>query len=389
MQNLRYHIVQPSNKRDTYTDFDNVDFLISAAGRKLVMGSVRLLGDVTVYPKTSGGQLIDPTTETISFDGLTGSHSWFSQIITSGSNVGQIENLNFYPHYIASMARAQLTREDTFNSQYTCENVCADGIISSALLKGTTSALQGNPFDAALTSEMNMAPRLKFCLNNPTAGSDPNMAFAVVGDLSVSLIISQSISVLYGTEKAGEEKIIGVDRNITISNLRLSFASVPDDGVYPKLGYQMRVATSLKQSLQSTYANISTLVPLVSDRFWFVFVPQDRDNNPLYNGLACYRPPNVQRVEYLWSDSFNAEYTYAIDNSEELLTNFVKAVNGISADNMASLNVLASNDGYGLGIPFGSFIDLRKNKISVNITSDISNTSPFICYMFFSGIVNV
>lgn len=102
MQDIRYHVVQPSNKRDTYTDFDNIDFLVSATGRKLVMGSVRLLGDITVYPNQA-----DPTTETISFDGLTGSHSWFSQIITSGSNVGQIENLNFYPHYVASQASRQ------------------------------------------------------------------------------------------------------------------------------------------------------------------------------------------------------------------------------------------------------------------------------------------
>lgn len=379
MQDIRYHIVQPSNKRDSYTDFDNIDFLVSATGRKLVMGSVRLLGDVTVYPDAT-----NPITETISFDGLTGSHSWFSQIITSGSNVGQIENLNFYPHYVASKARAQLTREDTFNSMFTCENRCPDGIVSAKLLKGTTPLLQTE--EEFQANPMNMAVRPDFCLNNPVAGSDSNMAFAVVGDLTVSLIVAQSISVLWGTATAGEG-VIGLDRNITISNLRLSFSSVADDGVYPKAGYQMRVATSLKQSLQSTYSNISTLVPLVADRFWLVFVPQNQDNSALYNGLACYRPPNVQRVEYLWSDSFNAEYTYALVDEEEMLTNFVKAVGGV--DNMASLNVLASNDGYGLGLAFGSFIDLRKNKIAINLTSDISNTAPVSSYMFFSGVVSV
>ena len=207
------------------------------------------------------------------------------------------------------------------------------------------------------------------------------------GDVSISLIVSQSVAVLYGTATSGE-KVIGVDRNITISNLRLMFTSVPDDGVYPK-AYQMRVATSLKQSLQSTYANISTLAPLVADRFWFVFVPQAQDNSALYNGLACYRPPNVSRVEYLWSDSFNTEYTYALVNEEEMLTNGIKAVNGVVGDNQATLNILASNDGYILGMPFGSFVDLRKNKISVNLTSGISNTTPITMYMFFGGVVAI
>lgn len=381
MQDIRYHSVQPSNKKETYSEFDNIDFILNANGRKLVGGSVRILGDVTVYPNGVG-----PLTETISFDGLTGSHSWFNSIITSCSSIGQVENLNFYPHMVASKARAQLAREDVFQSQYACESRCPDGVVSSALLKGTTFGA-GSVYNADLTRPMDFAVRPDFCLNNFLAGTDNALPFSKTGDITISLIVSQSISVLYGTAKTGEATI-GNDRNITLSNLRILFTSVPDDGKYPK-AYQMRVSSSLKQSLQSTYANISTLAPLVADRFWMVFVPQAQDNSALDNGLACYRPPNVSRVEYLWSDSFNAEYTYAIVNEEEMLTNFVKAVNGVVSDNQCSLNILASNDGFGLGMPFGSFIDLRQNKLSINIQSDISSTSPITCYMFFSGVVSL
>jgi len=381
MQDIRYHMVQPSNKRPTYSDFDNIDFNLNATGRKLVGGSVRILGDVTVYP-TDGNRL----TENISFDGLTGSHSWFNQITTSCSSIGQIENLNYYPHMVASKARAQLAREDTFQSQYVCENRCPDSRIAAALLKGTTFGDSTN-YEAALTTAMNYAVKLDFCLNNFLPGTDNNLPFSKTGDITVSMIVSQSISVLYGTAKTGTGAI-GIDRNISLSNVRLIFTSVPDDGKYPS-AYQMRVSSSLKQSLQSTYANISTLAPLISDRFFMVFVPQNLDNSAEYNGLACYRPPNVSRVEYLWSDSFSAEYTYAIVNEEEMLTNFVKAVNNVVSDNQCSLNILASNDGFGLGLPFGSFVDLRKNKISVNIQSDISSTAPLTCYMFFSGVVSL
>jgi len=381
MQDIRYHMAQPSNKKDTYSEFDNIDFTLNATGRKLVGNSIRILGDVTVY---SG--VANPLTETVSFDGLTGSHSWFSQIMTSCSNIGQVENLNFYYHMVGSKARAQLAREDVFSSNYTCENRCSDGRVSAALLKGTTFGA-GSVYSAALTRPMNFAIKPDFCLNNFVAGTDSNLPFAKTGDITVSLIVSQSISVLYGTAKTGAGSI-GIDRNITISNLRLTFTTVPDDGKYAK-AYQMRVGSSLKQSLQSTYANISTLAPLISDRFWMVFVPQNLDNSAEYNGLACYRPPNVSRVEYLWSDSFSAEYTYAIVNEEEMLTNFVKAVNGVVGDNQCSLNILASNDGFGLGLPFGTFVDLRKNKISINIQSGISSTSPVTAYMFFSGVVSI
>lgn len=382
MQDIRYHSVQPSNKKDSYSEFDNIDFILNANGRKLVGGSVRILGDATVYPNG-----VDPLTETISFDPLTGSHSWFNSIITSCSSIGQIENLNFYPHMVASKARAQLAREDVFQSQYACENRVPGDVISAAVLKGTTYGNSLTSYSADLTRPMDFAIRPDFCLNSFLAGTDNNLPFSKTGDVTISLIISQSISVLFGTEKTGEGSI-GVDRNLTISNLRITFTSVPDDGKYPK-AYQMRVGSALKQSLQSTYANISTLAPLIADRFWMVFVPQDQDNSALANGLACYRPPNVSRVEYLWSDSFNAEYTYAIVNEEEMLTMGVKAVNGIVSDNQATLNILASNDGYLLGMPFGSFIDLRQNKLSINLQSEISSSNPITCYMFFSGVVSL
>ena len=267
-----------------------------------------------------------------------------------------------------------------------CENRCPDGRVADALLKGTTFGA-GETYNGGLTRPMNFAIKPDFCLNNFVAGTDSNLPFAKTGDITISLIVAQSISVLYGTAK-NEAGSIGVDRNISISNLRLIFTSVPDDGKYAK-AYEMRISSSLKQSLQSSYASISTLAPLVSDRFWMSFVPQSWDNSAENNGLACFRIPNVSRVQYLWADSFNAEYTYELVDEEEILTLGVKAVNNIVGDNQASLNILASNDGFIMGIPFGSFIDLRQNKLSINIESAISSSSPVTAYMFFSGVISI
>jgi hypothetical protein len=49
MQDLRYHLSQALNKKESYVEFDNIDFTISpGVNRKIVGGSFRLLGDVTV-----------------------------------------------------------------------------------------------------------------------------------------------------------------------------------------------------------------------------------------------------------------------------------------------------------------------------------------------------
>jgi hypothetical protein len=169
MQDIRYHSVQPLNRKDAgYTDFDNIDFQIGATvGRKLVGGSIRILGEITV-PGAA-----DPLAEVISYDGLTGSHAWFSSIVTAFSSTGQVENLNFYPHMVASKARAQLSREDTFQSQYVCENRCPDGIVSDLLLKGTTYGA-GTNYAAAETKPLDFAVRPDFCLNNLESKKEKN-----------------------------------------------------------------------------------------------------------------------------------------------------------------------------------------------------------------------
>jgi len=385
MQDIRYHSVQPLNlKAEGYTDFDNIDFQIACQGRKILGNSVRILGNITVYESLNATNL----NENIYYDGLTGSHSWFQSITTSFQTVGQVESINFYPNKVSAKSRAQLSNEDLFNSQYVCENRAPNGEIPNVLLKGLT-ANNGQAYISGLNRPLDFAIKPDFCLNNFVPGTDSALPYAKTGDINVSLIVSRSIAVLYGGVGPGSTGQIGVDRNIKLTNVKLIFTSIPDDGKYAK-EYSMVVTSSLKQSIQSSYATISANAPLaMCDRFWIVFVKQSDDTSAFANGLATFRPPYVERVEYLYNDSFNGEFQYALVNEEEFLTNFVRAVNNVVVDSQTSLNKLASNDGFGLGAKLGGFVDFRSNKLSINISSAISSSSPVTAYMFFSGIVSI
>jgi hypothetical protein len=83
------------------------------------------------------------------------------------------------------------------------------------------------------------------------------------------------------------------------------------------------------------------------------------------------------------------QFTYEIDNEEEVLTNFIKAVQKVAGNNDSSLSTLASNEAFGIGFYFGSFVDLSKTKIGINIKSGIQSAQPFLAYMFFNGIVTI
>jgi hypothetical protein len=228
---------------------------------------------------------------------------------------------------------------------------------------------------------MDFALKLDFCLNNMIG--DNMLPYAKTGDILISLTLIRSIEALYGLFGGS-----GVGGNVkyTLNNLRLVYTSVMDDGKYsPK--YTARVRSDLKQSIQSSFANISTKAPIVADSFFMSFIKLADEANATHNGLENQRLPDVKYVEFLWNDSFSQQYRYQMDNEQQIVSNYISAVNkGGSLTNNAHPNVLASNDSWGVGLSFGTFLDLSKVKLGVNISSGVSNTEPYNAYMFFMGI---
>jgi hypothetical protein len=381
MNDLKYSIALPENQKDSYGEFDTVDFKLSYINRKLIGGSIRLLADVQVSANTS-------LTETIAYDGFVGGHSFVDTISTSIQNAGQVENIRFYSRYISSKAKASLTKDDLFSSAYVCEGRCPSDKMASSMLKGMVAIGKDTAFvplpspttASTFSKPLDLAVKLDFCLNNMIG--DPMLPYAKTGDIYVSLTLPRNVEVLYGSED------IGGTKNYSLSNLRIAYITVADDGKYsPK--YNMRIRSDLKNTINSTFANISTKVPIVADAFFATFIETDKENNVQYNSLANERLPLVSRLEFLWNDSFSQEYTYELDNEEEILTNYIKAVSKVVGNNNANTNVLASNDGWGIGLSFGQFVDLSKSKIGINIRSAVDSTNPYTCYLFFSGVTSI
>lgn len=377
---LRYSSIQPENlKPNGYTEYDVVDFKISAMDRKITGGSIRLVGDVVV---SNNGVIANQ----VAYDGFTGAHSFIETISTSFDKVGQVESLRFYSKYVSAKAKATMAKEDLFNSHNVCECRVPDGRFSSAMLKGTApvniaSVVATTEVVSADTKPMDFSLKLDFCLNNMIG--DNMLPYAKSGDILISLTLIRSIEALYGIFGGA-----GVGGNVkyTLNNLRLVYTSVMDDGKYsPK--YTARVRSDLKQSLQSSFANISTKAPIVADSFFMSFIKASDEANAIHNGLENQRLPEVKYVEFLWNDSLSQQYRYQMDNEQQIVSNYISAINkGGSLTSNAHANVLASNDAWGVGLAFGTFLDLSKVKLGVNISSGVINTEPYSAYMFFMGI---
>jgi hypothetical protein len=384
MTDLTYHITNPENHKNVYSEYDVVDFKVSFLGRAVVGGSVRLLGDVIVTNNTS----LEPDDSTpaklnkVKFDGFCGAHSFVDTLTTTFNNSGMVENIRFYPRFCSAKSKASLAKEDLFNSMYVCEARTPSDEHADLMLKGYTI---NSTVDGATTPEtirpMDFAVKLDCCLNNFVG--DNIIPYTKTGDIMLSMTVPRSVSVLYGDDAIGDTK------SLQFSNLRLVYSTVADTGKNNGK-HTMRVKTDLKQTIASTNATISTKAPIVADSMFLTFIKQADENVTLVNGLENQRLPLVDRVEFAWNDSLSQQYRYELDNSEEILSNYIKAINAsMVAENNASLNVLASNDSYGMGLNFGSFVDLSNSKISVRIESKVSSSNPFTAFMFFSGVITV
>lgn len=373
---IRYNSTNPQNlKPQGYTDYDILDFVISAPGQCLVGNSVRLLFDVKVLGN-------DNLATRCSYDAYSGGNAFIESINTSTALQGSIETIRFYQRQVACRARALLAPEDLFNSHLVAEGRCNDEVISDRLLKGfVPTGYADEPYNEEVTTALDVCLRLDFCLNSFIG--DNLLSLDRTGAITVSISLPRSASVLFGNDE------IGGAQTYLITNPTLLYNTVADTGKNPKQSV-MQVRSDFKQSINSSFVNINSTVPLTANAFYLNFIEAGKENNNQYNSQACEVLPAVSRVSFIWNNSFSQAITYELDNVVDYLANFKRAINGSNGgDSSLSLVANSANDCFGLGLQFGTYVDLRSQRLSINIESAVSSGVPFTAYVHFTGIATI
>jgi hypothetical protein len=381
MNDLKYHVAQPSNKKASYTSNDNVRFILSAQNRNLLNDTVRLVGNVQVVNNAIG---VD-----VKYDNFVGCHSFISDVVVKSTLLGNLEVLNAYNNMSAVVNKTTMMYNDAFNAKMICQGVVPMDKMSASLLFGEVPFNQtdNDPTDPPTdVVPMSFYLRPKICLNKMDVASLP---FARVGDLEVLITLEVDQKALFGNPQ------IGSDFTYSITDLRILYNTIPDNGQYLQ-AYPMNVSSYFKTTINSSLANFSTKTSVKNAlSFYCCAIPANVENIPLENSFQLYQIPNIKQLSFNYNDSATASqitYDFGEDNREEILTNFIEAVkmSDSNGGSMAGNNVyLAANNGWGMGLKFNQAIDLSVNKLSVDIESDINNTNPFTLYFFFNGLVAV
>lgn len=386
MSNFQYHSVIPENNKSSFSEYDNIDFVMTFENRAMNLNSLRIEGDLSV---TQDDKALSDTTnffKDIKLDHLVGAHSLCESVQTSffnGSNL--IENLSEYPRYCKMKNACRKARGDMNNGSNVCELLAPTDAMTNLVLKGVTP-----PANAKSTSGDIVAPlapdfsfKPEICLNNATSDGMPVLPYGKSGAIRLTINLARVNAVLFGVD---------VDPSKTkysVSNLQVTFSSVPESQEQMSNKVVMNTIQSIKPSVESGFANIGVKVPAICNACSISFQKQNEENTPTNNNLQLQKIPNLQEVQYLFNDSTNSLVSYLLRDYEEVVNRGIESMFS-TGRNSLGMQTLAENDGFVAGLYFDDFIDLRNQKFNFQVNSGISGgSSSMLAYLYFHSIISI
>lgn len=348
-----YSSVLPLSQRPdgTYRPGETVDFVLDFAGRQIIPGSFRISGSIGV---TTQNDAIAGT-DKIYIDSATGAHGAFQQYITSIGTGAVIENFQHVPRYVAMQERAQNT---LIGSSSTLSHVIE---LKNDRDEHQAIVLAGEPKSFSI--------KPMFGLNY----TDQPLAYSKFGQLKISCLLSSITQLLFGED-------IDDTTAYTLSDLQLSFMTLPE--TY-KGAVNMRVISSLKQSLSSGNQQLSVVMPISSSALTMSFIPLATENTLPNKYLGLKAVPEVSRVEFSFNDiTFATNLTFSLEDYPEIAFNALK-----SMDSAGKHTVLQDGENYMIGTDFGQM--LMNTKVGVNIQSGVTGQQALATYMYFKGITTL
>lgn len=372
----KYVTVYPENLKQEYKAFDSIDMVMTFENMELVPNSVRIEADLTVY-KDSGTTQLD--NDIVCIDSKVAGHTFFSSIQTDFQSSGNVENFQEYPRYVRMVSDVTLRPDDHNNSEAVCELRSPSDTLTNLNLQGIASNYKASGSDVA-SPDFSIKP--KFCLNNM---SGP-LSYSKSGAIRVNLKLARDESALYlrGSTSGPTDAIR--QSHYVLKNVRLCYMVQPPSKRVGKVN--MRTKLNIKQAVLSQFANISTKVPAVCTAVSCSFQKQTSENNILFKNTQTEVLPNVSELQFLFNDSQNQYITFVIKDNAELLSRYIESFVD-SGSNDVSLKNLMHNESYGIGLNFGSPIDLSNQKFNVQLTSTVDSGKPYTLYMYFHSVVSM
>tara|TARA_R110000822_G_scaffold141034_1_gene278776 strand:- start:3054 stop:4178 length:1125 start_codon:yes stop_codon:yes gene_type:complete len=368
IQRVLYHQVQPQSIQATYTEYNQLDFLISVGeGRSLLPGSVRILADLRVNEtglSRSSGQ--------ITYNKNCGGHAFIDSVQVQTQNQGLLENLQNYGRYVNMDANASLDNLDMLDSKQACELRAPTQAVATDMCEGIVSSAGGGN---NITNDADFSIKPLVCLNK----MNRDLPFSKSGIVTVQLTLARSMSALFGQSQT-------VDANYSLSNVRCCYKSIVEP--MDKSPVNMGVIYSVKSNILSGTASISANVPAVCESVAINFIQNQHENVQVYDNYKNESVQGLEELQFIMNDQTNSLVTYQLTDQTEILERFIDSMRNTS-HNQVSLQKFRSNCAFACGLNFEAPIDLSNNRFTLQITSGITNQYPVNVFMYFMASASI
>jgi len=385
--NYLYHSVSPENEPSggAFTEFAIADYVLNFPQRKIVAGSIRISANVVI----TDTKALSLATQNLYVDPLVGASAFFDTMTTSLDKVGQVESIQDYGRFIKTIAQAKESRTDMFKGSAVCELKAPNANWVKAVLKGTSATrAEAAGADAAglvISDDAGFSIKPTICLNS-AVGGDGTMSFRKTGSIRLTLRVARALAAAYGPSVSTSTE--GTSATISLKNMKVHFASVPDDGTDAPM--TMNNIVNIQSTIQSTFSNISCQVPAVCRAVSATVIRADRQNKGgLDNPLQCEVLPEFKTVEFIYNNTINNSLvSYQISDYAELLERYVRSVSD-SDHSQTSMWEIKHNNGFGIGLTFDGLMDLRRQRFQIQISSNVSSSEPYAISLFFFGVQTI
>jgi hypothetical protein len=384
-----YRSIYPLSQKGQYQENDNIEFVLSLDGEKLVPGSITLEGECAIFKTGTTGLL---GYDRIYYEPRVGYHGIIRNITSTFQNLGIVEQLTDYPRLVKM--RALATKFDTDYGSQTDSSVegrvptrkmtkgMAEGLTYS-VPRGNTTPTSYVPFSLKIENVLNKA-------NAPISS-------AVTGQIKVQIRLAPNSEFLYGQDLTSAT-------NYRVQNLKLRYLVVTDDGT--RVPIQMERYSAFNAIIDSNNQNISTFVPgglCDSVQMSFISLANQQDSTQCY--ILCQPPPGIpplgasqdvapdsyglQRITYSINDTDTALVGWTLESREEIVKNGIRAFNPTTTTYSALIRHMRDKqypDGYITGIGFGGLLNFQQNKFACELESQVTNLNKFSAYLYFRMI---
>jgi hypothetical protein len=372
---LYYNVAQPQNIKESYGPFDQIDMLVKIpTGREVKQNTFRYSGKlkVSVVPATGqpGAGTSRPVqpTDNVFLNQYAGVHSLFRSF-TESVNDQTIENIAYYPRYVAMKRQAEMPQTHTYTN--------SDTIIELTGLE-LNNVLCGDS-----TGYISWSMKPKIALNKTNA----NLPQSKFVQMRIMTQMASPLEAFYTTsvDENGDSKLASI--SYEVSDLQLAWYEQNQSSAGDVV---LNTCYLNKQTVVSNHTNLNIFTPNVYDAVSVSFIKQEHLNNILTDNNSCYQVPLINRVEFTVNGN-DAPISYPITSYEDIILNYKKSLMA-NSKNSFSKSLISSGQCFGIGC---SFVTSINDKLGINIDvqdgeSGINmSTSQYDAYMYVNGYLTM